>query len=111
MFEVRQYLASDGFNPFLSWLKKLRDPKAKVAVVRRLNRLEEGNFGDHRSVGGGVWELRIDTGPGYRAYYAKAGKFVILLLCAGDKASQSDDIDIAKVRWIDWQSRQRKEAE
>jgi putative addiction module killer protein len=71
--------------------------------------LQDGNFGDHKSVGGGVWELRIDIGPGYRVYYAKGGSVVILLLSGGNKSDQSNDIQNAKTRWADWQDRQRKD--
>jgi putative addiction module killer protein len=111
MFEVRHYLTSDGENLFLSWLKGLRDPKAKVAAIRRTNRIEQGNFGDHKSIGEGVWELRLVTGPGYRIYYAKSDKTVVLLLCAGKKASQERDIADAKTAWKDWQKRQPKETQ
>jgi putative addiction module killer protein len=108
MFEVRQFLARDGTNPFLVWFKRLRDPKAKISIVRRLNRISQGNLGDHKSVGEGVWELRIDTGPGYRIYYGVSGKVVILLLYAGDKSTQGRDIEIAKENWLEWQIRQTK---
>lgn len=106
MFEVRQYLARDGSNPFLVWFKRIRDAQGKISILRRLNRLAQGNFGDHKSVGAGVWELRIDTGPGYRVYFGRAGKVVILLLYAGDKSTQSRDIEKAKAYWVDWQGRQ-----
>jgi putative addiction module killer protein len=109
MYEVRQYIDGDGTNLFSTWFERLRDPKAKVAVLRRTNRLVDGNFGDHKSLGSGVWELRLDTGPGYRVYYAKAGKVVILLLCGGNKASQDRDIETAKDAWKDWQARQRED--
>ena len=70
MFEIRHYLAADGKDVYLDWLRRLRDMKARVAVERRLIRLEQGNFGDHRFCRNGVWELRVDVGPGYRVYYA-----------------------------------------
>jgi putative addiction module killer protein len=85
MLEIRHYITSDGQDIFLEWLRKLRDARAKTAVVRRVNRIEQGNFGDHKHCQEGVWELRIDTGPGYRVYYAQSGETVILLLCGGDK--------------------------
>lgn len=66
MFTVRHYLARDGSDPFQGWLSKLRDPIAKGSVVRRVNRLADGNFGDHKPCREGVWELRIDHGVGYR---------------------------------------------
>lgn len=109
MFEVRQFIARDGFNPYVDWLEKLRDTKGKISVVRRVSRLEGGNFGDHKSVGGGVWELKIDAGPGYRVYYAQAGKVLLLLLCCGDKSTQQRDIQNAKAAWHDWQARQHED--
>ncbi len=105
MLEVRHYLDQEGRNPLLDWLRDLRDPIAKVAIIRRLNRLEQGNFGDFKSLQQGVSELRVDTGPGYRIYFARSGKNVVLLLCAGMKRSQQNDIERATSYWLDWESR------
>jgi putative addiction module killer protein len=105
MFEVRHYLRADGRDPFADWLKKLRDPKGKIAVIRRVNRMELGNFGDHKTLRDGVSELRIDTGPGYRIYYAMNGRTIVLLLCGGNKGSQDADIERACALWQDWQAR------
>ena len=69
----------------------------------RLDRVAEGNFGDHRSIGGGVSELRINRGPGYRVYYTIRQRTVVVLLCGGDKASQKRDIEIAKNYWREYQ--------
>ena len=66
MFAVRHYLTEDERDPYQEWLKKLRDPIAKMQVVKRVNRIEGGNFGDHKFCREGVWELRIDQGAGYR---------------------------------------------
>ncbi len=67
MYEIEHYLTANGrTNPYLDWLKGLRDNQIKVAVIRRISRIELGNFGDHRFCRDGVWELRIDAGPGYR---------------------------------------------
>ena len=71
----------------------------------RVARMEEGNFGDHKFCSDGVWELRINTGPGYRVYYGLAGQQIVLLLCGGDKSTQSADIARAKKYWRDWQKR------
>lgn len=68
-------------------------------------RLELGNAGDHKHVRDGVWELRINTGPGFRIYYGKAEATVVLLLCGGDKRTQDADIDRARMYWRDWQNR------
>ena len=107
MFTVRHYLSADGRDVIVEWIKRLRDPFAKVQVARRINRIEAGNFGDHKPCRDGVWELRIDHGPGYRVYYARAGSVLVLLLCGGDKSSQAQDIDRAVELWRDWQRREQ----
>lgn len=84
---------------FYKWLTSLRDGKARMKIVRRIERAEQGNFGDHKNVDGPVWEMRIDYGPGYRLYYAKKGETVYLLLCGGDKSSQQADIRLALEIW------------
>ena len=105
MYEIRHYLTRDEKDVYLDWLRKQRDTMARIAVDRRVNRFEQGNFGDHRFCRDGVWELRIDVGAGYRVYYALAGKEVVLLLCGGDKRTQDADIDRACGYWQDWQRR------
>jgi len=105
LYEVRQYLTRDGRDLFNEWRVRIRDVKAKIAIDRRVNRIELGNFGDHKFCRDGVWELRIDIGPGYRVYYALAGTRVVLLLVGGDKRAQDQDIDRACAYWRDWQTR------
>jgi len=105
VFEIRHYLTPEGKDVVLEWQRSLRDTKARIAIDRRINRLELGNFGDHRSCRDGVWELRVDVGPGYRVYYAIAGTQVVLLLLGGDKRTQAADIDRACAYWQDWQRR------
>ena len=106
MYVVEHYLTSDEHKDlYVEWLKRLRDNRAKVAVVRRITRIELGNFGDHQFCRDGVWELRIDTGAGYRVYYALSGNRVVLLLCGGDKRTQDADINRAAEYWQDWQRR------
>lgn len=105
MFDVRHYLTRDGEDLIAEWLRGLRDMQAKAAIIRRLNRLEQGNFGDFKPLRDGVYELRIDIGPGYRVYYARSGKTVMLLLCGGSKRTQEADIDKACNCWRDWKSR------
>ena len=70
MNEIRHYVTTDGRDLTSEWLSGLRDVKAKTAIIRRLNRMESGNFGDHEPCRDGVWELRVDIGPGYRVYFA-----------------------------------------
>lgn len=105
MFNVRHYLTADQKDVYLEWLKKVRDPLAKGQIIRRVNRLAEGNFGDHKFCRDGVWELRIDQGAGYQVYYACAQGLLVLLLCGGDKGTQSADIERAVGYWKDWQQR------
>jgi len=105
MYEIRHYLSANQKDIYLDWLCKLRDTAARIAIDRRVNRIELGNFGDHKFCREGVSELRIDVGPGYRVYYAIAGKEVVLLLCGGDKRTQDADIDRAIEYWKDWQRR------
>ena len=77
---------------FEEWLIGLRDLRARASILTRLERIEDGNFGDHRSVGGGISELRVNVGHGYRVYYTIRQQTVVILLCGGDKASQRRDI-------------------
>ena len=86
--EIRVYVGRDGKRPFIDWLKKLRDQRVRDRIHNQLDRLRLGNAGNYNSVGNGVYELRIHYGPGYRVYYGKSDKHTILLLCAGNKASQ-----------------------
>lgn len=83
-------------DTFLKWLKKLKDVKGKVSILRRVERMKSGNFGDYKSLGDEISEIRIPTGPGYRVYYTKRGDEIIVLLVGGDKSTQSDDIAKAK---------------
>ncbi len=83
-------------NIFSQWLNKLKDIKGKVSILRRVDRMKYGNFGDYKYVGDGVSELRIAFGPGYRIYYTKQESQVIILLVGGDKSSQNSDIRKAK---------------
>lgn len=81
---------------FNRWMRSLKDRRAVSKILLRIERIADGNFGDHKSVGAGVQELRIDYGPGYRIYYVQRGSVVVILLCGGDKSSQARDIEIAK---------------
>ena len=84
-----EVIRSDRFS---RWLDRLRDKRAQAQIQVRVDRIEDGNFGDHSSVGGGVSELRVDVGQGYRIYYTIRRQRVVILLCGGDKASQRRDI-------------------
>ncbi|MHC5933431.1 type II toxin-antitoxin system RelE/ParE family toxin [Nostoc sp.] len=103
--EIRSYLSVNGVNPFSEWFDSLRDIRAKAKIRARFDRVEAGNLGDCKSVGDGVFELRIDYGSGYRIYFGQQGSTVIILLCGGDKSSQDKDIAKAKEYWEDYRSR------
>lgn len=81
---------------FSSWLRKLKDMKGKVSILRRIDRLKVGNFGDFKSLSENIYELRIQSGPAYRIYYTLKEGEIIILLVGGDKSTQSKDIKKAK---------------
>lgn len=105
-FKIREYLTENGQSPFDIWLIGLHDLRARARVDTRLNRASLGNFGDYASVGGGVLELRIFYGPGYRVYYSLVGENVMLLLLGGTKGTQKRDIQIAKAYLADYRKRE-----
>ena len=82
---------------FSKWLSGLRDARAKARILARLDSARLGNLGDARSVGGGVSEMRVDVGAGFRVYYTRRQRIVIILLCGGDKSTQTKDIIRAKL--------------
>lgn len=90
MYEIKQT------SEFRNWLSSLRDIRAHTILLRRMDRISNGNFGDHKMISSKVSELRIDYGPGYRVYYMKNGDEIIFLLIGGDKSSQKKDIQKAK---------------
>ena len=102
---LRIYSAPDGTRPFQEWIDSLKDHEAQGRALARLERVRLGLLGDCKSVGGGVSELRIDTGPGWRVYFAQDGRSVVILLCGGSKAAQRKDIAKAKAFWKDYRSR------
>ncbi|MBP6534551.1 MAG: type II toxin-antitoxin system RelE/ParE family toxin [Arenimonas sp.] len=104
-YEIRRYITATQQDVFLAWFSALRDRQAKIRIAQRLTRLELGQFGDCKPCRDGIWELRINSGPGYRIYYALNGRQIILLLCAGDKSTQKSDINRASAFWQDWQTR------
>ena len=105
MYTIEHYQTADGKDVYAAWSTTLRDLRALARIAVRLERLAHGLFGDCKPVREGVWELRIDEGLGYRIYYARAGRRMILLLCGGDKGTQAQDIRCAIDYWKDWQER------
>ena len=106
MIELFRYQRDDGREPFSEWLNGLRDKLAQARIRIRLRQVQAGNFGDCEPVGEGVIELRVHVGAGYRVYCGRHGKTVVLLLCGGDKGSQTADIKRAKELWSEWKRRQ-----
>ena len=104
---MRHHLTAAGADPYQEWLDTLKDLTGRAAILRRVDRVVTGNFGDHKFCREGVWELRIDVGPGYRVYYAQAGQTLILLLCGGAKRTQAADIKTAVRYWRDYQRRRQ----
>lgn len=102
--EIERYVTADGQIPFDNWFDSIRVSKTQTIISKRLDRVRMGNLGDYRSVGGGVFELRIDYDPGYRIYFGKVGTTIVLLLCGGDKSTQIKDIRQAQEYWRDYRS-------
>lgn len=108
MYEIEHYLTATGKDPVQDYLDSMRDLRAHIRILRRIDRIRQGNFGDYRGLSEGLFELRIDVGAGHRVYYTKVGTKLVLLLCAGDKGSQQADIARAALFRMDYLS--RKEA-
>jgi putative addiction module killer protein len=107
--EIRVYVTRDGKRPFEEWIKSLRDKRARARIFARIDRLRLGNFGDCRSVGGGIYELRAHYGPGYRVYFALLGTTVVLLLTGGTKKGQRRDIKRAQEYWKEYKDHAQHE--
>lgn len=105
MADIREYQTREGRRPFSEWVEHLRDRSARARVLARIDRLSVGLRGDWKVVGQGIFELRIDHGPGYRIYCAAQGHEWVLLLCGGDKRKQKQDIETAHDYWKDYQER------
>lgn len=101
----RIYQTKDGKTPYEAWLNGLKDVVGRAKIRTRVDRATFGNFGDHRSIGAGVIELKVDYGPGYRVYIGQHGQEIIVLLCGGDKSTQEKDITKAHQYWEDYRRR------
>ena len=102
--DIRMLVTESGDVPFEVWLASILDFRLQAAVDARLTRIMDGNFGDHKSVGDGVYELRIHKGPGLRVYYALEGQQVVLLIGGGSKKTQIKDIKNAKLLWEEYRN-------
>lgn len=103
--EVEIYETRDGKKPFQQWFDSLYDLRLCRAVMRRVDRMSLGNFGDHRALGEGLFELRIHEGPGLRIYYGRFGNRVVIVLSGGDKSKQLKDIHRAHMYWREYRER------
>lgn len=109
-WRVDYYRTEEGRYPFREWMERLKDFKGKATIEARLTRLRRfGHAGQFEPVGDGVFELKVDHGPGYRVYFAKEDEHLALLLCGGDKKRQNADIAQAKDYWSEHQARTKKE--
>jgi putative addiction module killer protein len=106
MLEIRYYVAADGRQPFARWFSDL-EAVARAKVTRAVVRLEQGNFSNVKSVGEGVFEYRIDFGPGYRVYFGQDGQTLVILLTGGTKKRQQHDIKEAHAYWLDYKQSKR----
>lgn len=101
---IENYVTPAGKVPFEEWLFKLKDKRSTARILQRIDRIRLGNFGDCRSVGEGVYELRIQFGPGFRVYFGMADNQLVILLCGGDKSSQQQDIAAAQAYWKEYRN-------
>jgi putative addiction module killer protein len=108
MVTIREYLDAQGRSPFARWFEDLNAPAA-TKVTTALVRIEQGNFSNTKGVGAGVFECRIDFGPGYRIYFGKDGDVIVILLAGGTKKRQDEDIQAAQRRWTDYKKRKAEE--
>ena len=96
---LRNYVTLSGKVPFKEWMNNLKDPVIRHRIRRRLDKVEIGHYGDYKILGDGVCELKFHFGSGYRVYFAEQDDIIVILLCGGDKGSQSRDMDTAKAYW------------
>ncbi len=102
MNSVIIYETENGKSPFSKWLNSIRDNLTFSRIQTRIFRIENGNFGDTKSVGKGVWELKLNFGSGYRIYYGLTNNSLVIILMGGDKSTQKKDIKIAQIYWSDY---------
>lgn len=103
---IDYYRTTSGKEPVREWLSSLKDKITQAILYKRIRQAGLGQFGKTRNVGDGVWELKIDYGPGYRVYYGIHNDELILLLVAGSKRTQSADIKKARAYWLEWKERE-----
>src|SRR5437762_2185950 len=104
---VRLYVAGSGESPFEVWFEEVGDRRAQERILARIARLRLGNVGDWRSLREGVFEMRLDYGPGYRLYFGQEGMEIVILLVGGTKSTQERDIKKAKEYWHEYQKNKK----
>ena len=104
---INEYTDEQDKSPYAEWLASLRDARARARIIMQVDRMELGLFGDSEPIGEGLSELKIHYGPGYRVYYGTENWDVYLLLCGGDKSTQSRDIKRAKAYWQEYKRRKK----
>src|SRR5215471_14997480 len=104
MIDVREYNDRDGRSPYAGWFNRL-NAQAAAKVTTAVTRFGQGNFSNVKGVGSGVFECRIDFGPGYRVYFGKDGERLVILLGGGTKKRQQRDIETAVAHWQDYKRR------
>ena len=109
MVAVREYLDATGRSPFHAWFETL-DAVAAAKVTTAVARFEQGNFSNVKGVGAGVFECRVDFGPGYRVYFGKAGDTIVILVGGGTKKRQARDVAAAHDRWTNYKRRAARES-
>ena len=107
MIKLRIYQDKRGKEPFTEWYSALKDLKTQARVRNRIRRVETGNLGECKPIGGGVSELRLNFGAGYRVYFGEVGGEIILLLCGGDKGTQARDIKKAQAYFTSYKESRR----
>jgi putative addiction module killer protein len=110
--KAKEYETKDGDTPFKNWLIGLADARAKAKITKAITQMESGNFGDHKSItdGNGLYERRLNYGPGYRIYYITEGDKLIIIFAGSDKSDQQNAIDSAKIYHADFKARKSKVA-
>lgn len=103
--QVVLYADETGYEPFQTWIDSLRDTQGRRRILKRLLRVQQGNYGDVEPIGEGLSELRLFFGPGYRVYFGEDAGNIVVILCGGDKSSQDRDIENAKAYWQEYKSR------
>ncbi|MEL6114373.1 type II toxin-antitoxin system RelE/ParE family toxin [Photobacterium sp. SP02] len=111
--KANEYEDSDGRSPFGEWLTALKDVRGKVKITKAITQMEGGNFGDHKAItgGSGLYERRIDFGPGYRIYYIIEGDKLIIIFAGSEKKDQQQAIDNAKDYYADYKKRKKEESD